>query len=185
MQKSFWKKISSLPFQPRNKLLLYNSYVLSKLAWHLTIADLGLTLVKHNLYTLLVYFVRSWLEIPVSATIDIALLSKDKFGLNIITFSTKFVQSQTSIRKCLQNSKNDDIRKIHQLKSYESNIQFDQFSSARQVVKSIRDNKVDEICTQLTSQESVITKVWENVLVCTKSHWFFVCDKMPKTSITS
>ena len=108
-----------------------------------------------------------------------ALLSKDKFGLNIITLSTKFMQSQTSIRKCLQNSKNHDIRKIHQLSSYESNINFDQFSCARQVVKSIRDNKVDKICTQLTSQGSVITKVWENVLVCTKSNWFSVRDKMP------
>ena len=36
--KEFLEKISSLPLHPRNKLLLYN-YVLSKLAWHLTIAD--------------------------------------------------------------------------------------------------------------------------------------------------
>ena len=156
IQKNFLKRsVAYLPLHPRNKLLLYNNYVLyvlSKLAWHLTIADLGLIWAKHNLDILLVYFVRSWLEIPVSATIDIALLSKDKFGLNIITFSTKFMQSQTSIRECLQNSKNHDIRKIHQLTSYESNIQFDQFSSARQVVKPIRDKKVHKICTQLTSQ---------------------------------
>ena len=89
------------------------------------------------------------------------------------------MQSQKSIRKCLQNSKNHDIRKIHQLTSYESNIQFDQFSSARQVVKSIKDNKVDKICTQLTSQGSVITKVWQNVLVCTESNWLSIRDKMP------
>ena len=143
--KEFFEKISSLLLHPRNKLLLYNNYVLSKLTWHLAIADLGYTWVKHNLDTLLVYFVRSWLEIPVSATIYIALLSKDKFGLNIITFSTKFMQSQTSIRKCVQNSRNHEIRKIHQLTSFESNIQFDQFSSARQIVKSFRDNKVDKI----------------------------------------
>ena len=112
---------------------------------------------------------------------NIALLSKDKFGLNIITFSTKFMQGQTSIRKCMQNSKNHDIRKIHQLTSYESNLQFDKFRSARQVVKSIRDNKVDQICTQLTSQgsRSVITKVWENELVCTELNWLSVRDKMP------
>ena len=177
--KEFLDKISSLPLHPRNKLLLYNNYDLSKIAWHLTIVDLGLTWVKHNLDTLLVYFVCSWLEIPVSATIDFALLSKDKFGLNIITFSTKFMQSQTSIRKCLKNSKSHDIRKIQQLTSYESNIQFDLFSSARQVVKSIRDNKVDKICTQLTSQGSVITKIWENVSICTKSNWFSVRDNMP------
>ena len=73
--KEFLEKICSLSLHPRNKLLLYNNYVLSKLAWHLTIADLGLTWVKHNFRTLLVYFVRSWLEIPVSATIDIVLLN--------------------------------------------------------------------------------------------------------------
>ena len=38
---------------------------------------------------------------------------------------------------------------------------------------------MDKICTQLTSQGSVITTVWENVLVCTKSNWFAVRDKMP------
>ena len=107
-----------------------------------------------------------------------------KFGLNPITFSTKFMQSQTSIWKCLQNSKNYDMRKIHQLTSYESNIQFDQFSSARQVIKSIRDSKMDKICTQLTSQGSVITKVWENKLVCTQSNWFSVVTKCLQTSIT-
>ena len=96
-----------------------------------------------------------------------------------MTFSTKFMQNQTSIQKCLQNSKNHDIREIHQSTSYENNIQFDQFSSARQVIKSIRDNKVDKICTQLTSQGSVLTKVWENILVCTELNWLSVRDKMP------
>ena len=133
-------------------------------------AYLGETQLRHFVGLFCSFMVRNSSQ----CTIDIALLSKDKFRLNIITFSTKFMQSQTSIQKCLQNSKNHDIRKIHQLTSYESNIQFDQFSSARQVVKSIRNNKVDKIYTQLTSQGSVVTKVWENVLVCTKSNWFSV-----------
>ena len=47
--KEFLEKFSSLPLHPRNKLLLCNNYVLSKLAWHLTIANLGLTWVKDNL----------------------------------------------------------------------------------------------------------------------------------------
>ena len=91
--KDFLQKISSIPLHSRNKLLPYNNYVLSKLSWHLAIADLVLTWVKHNLDTLLAYFVRSWLEITVSATIDIVLLSTDKFGLNIITFPTTLEKS--------------------------------------------------------------------------------------------
>ena len=91
--KDFLQKIKSIPLHSRNKLLPYNNYVLSKLSWHLAIADLVLTWVKHNLDTLLAYFVRSWLEITVSATIDIVLLSTDKFGLNIITFPTTLEKS--------------------------------------------------------------------------------------------
>ena len=88
--KEFLEKISSLPLHSMNKLLLCNNCVLSKLAWRLTNSYIELTWVKHNLDTLLVYFVRSWLEIQVSATIDIALLSKDIFGLNIVNFPRNF-----------------------------------------------------------------------------------------------
>ena len=73
---------------------------------------------------------------------------------------------------------NHDIRKIHQLTSYESNIQFDQFSSARQVVKSIRDNKVDKICTQLTSQKCYNQSMGKRIGL-SKSNWFSFRDKMP------
>ena len=89
---------------------------------------------------MLVYFVRSLLEIPVSATIDIALLSKDKFGLNKHHNRFYKIHAKLDINtEVLAELENHDIRKIHQLTSYESNIQFDQLSSARQVFKSIRD----------------------------------------------
>ena len=50
-RKEFLKKVSSLPLHPKNKLLLYNKYVLFKLAGHLAIADfkayLGKTQLRH------------------------------------------------------------------------------------------------------------------------------------------
>ena len=38
--------IDALPLHPKNKMQLYNNYVLSKISWDLTIANLGLTWVK-------------------------------------------------------------------------------------------------------------------------------------------
>ena len=43
------KKIDDLSCHPKNKLIIYNRYVLSKFSWHLTIADLSKTWVIQNL----------------------------------------------------------------------------------------------------------------------------------------
>ena len=50
-------------------------------------------------------------------------------------------------------------------------------SSALQGKSSSRLETIKLI--KFATQGSVITKVWENVLVCTKSNWFSVRDKMP------
>ena len=42
-------KIDAIPCHPKNKLLLYHRFILSKLSWHLTIADLSKTWVAENL----------------------------------------------------------------------------------------------------------------------------------------
>ena len=39
----FLLKLDTIPCPPKNKLLLYHRYIFSKLAWHLTIADLNET----------------------------------------------------------------------------------------------------------------------------------------------
>ena len=44
--------IHKLPLHPKNKLLLYNNYLIPKLCWNLTIADLDMTWIKQNLDTL-------------------------------------------------------------------------------------------------------------------------------------
>ena len=41
-------KIDNIPCHPRNNLLLYYLFVLSKISWHLTIADLSKPLVVRN-----------------------------------------------------------------------------------------------------------------------------------------
>ena len=42
------KKIATLNIHPRNKLLLYDPYVLAKISWHVTVADLGKKWISEN-----------------------------------------------------------------------------------------------------------------------------------------
>ena len=61
-------KIDCLPCHPKNKLLLYHRFVLSKLSWHMTIADLSKTWVIENVDNIALSFIRKWFELPMSAT---------------------------------------------------------------------------------------------------------------------
>ena len=65
--------VDMLPLHPRNKLLIYQRYILSKISWDLTIANLNLTWTKQTLDIALHKYVSDWLEIPISGTLDITL----------------------------------------------------------------------------------------------------------------
>ena len=75
--------IDEKPLHPKIKLLLYSRYVLSKLSWHSTVADISKTWIIANLDSIVNGYVRKWLEIPISGTLSNVFLERYKFGLNI------------------------------------------------------------------------------------------------------
>ena len=86
--------IGKLPLHPKHKLDLYNRYILSKISWHLTVADMTETWIKEVLDDKCHNAFRRWLEIPANGTMDIIMLSKSKFGLNIIDVSMKSLNAR-------------------------------------------------------------------------------------------
>jgi hypothetical protein len=84
--------IDHKPLHPKNKLLLYNRYVLSKISWHLTVAPLSKTWVTETIDSVINQYIRKWLEIPISGTLSNIYLTRNKFGLNILPASVKFIQ---------------------------------------------------------------------------------------------
>ncbi|CAB4022313.1 Hypothetical predicted protein [Paramuricea clavata] len=105
-------EIDDLPLHPKNKILLYSRYVLSKISWHFTVPDIGKTWVNDKLDSIASTYIRKWLELPISATLSNVLLPHNKFGLNIILPSTKFLQCQTVSRKALKSSPNEAINNL-------------------------------------------------------------------------
>jgi hypothetical protein len=63
-------EIDLKPLHPKNKILLYSRYLLSKFSWHFTVATLSKTWVSENMDSVVNKFVRKWLEIPVSGTLN-------------------------------------------------------------------------------------------------------------------
>ena len=159
--------------------MIYSRYLLSKISWDLTIADLDVSWVKNTLDNLCHNHIRCWLEIPPCGTIEILLLSTTQYGINLLDISTKFEQCQVTIRKSLKESPNEDIRELFQITSVGSNIKYDSFQSTREVLSQTRQSKTEKI-TGLKSQSEVVTSVWQEALVSTRSKWFSVQKVLPK-----
>jgi len=90
------RKLDDIPCHPKNKLLLYRRFVLSKLSWHSTIADLGKTWVTENIDNLVSKYIHQWLELPISATLSTLVLSKSKYGFSLVLPSTKICSMPSS-----------------------------------------------------------------------------------------
>ena len=67
-------------------------------------------------------------EIPISGTLSIVFLTRDKFGLNIIPPSVRFIQCQTVVGKVLKTSPNKAINELWKATSNSKNIQYDVYT---------------------------------------------------------
>ena len=95
------KKIDCILCHPRSKLYLYHRFVLSKVSWHFTIANLSKTWVVENVDHLVSSYVRQWLELPISSTLSTLVVPNTKCGLGFTLPSTKFMLCH-SYTKCPQ-----------------------------------------------------------------------------------
>ena len=173
-------KIDKVPCHPRNKLLLYHRFVLSKIAWHFTITDIGKTWVTENIDNIVSQYVRQWLELPISATLSSLTLSKSKYGMSLILPSTKFMQCQVVVRNALKSSPNSDMNALWSSSSIGCNIQYDQFRNTKQVLNAIQNDNEDRIRHDLKSQGFILTSILLHASSKTRGLWSKVQKNMPR-----
>ena len=124
-------------------------------------------------------FIRKWLDIPISGTLSNAFLDRNKFGLNIYP-PVKFIQCQTVLRFSLKKSCNDSIKDLWKSSSCHTNIQYDVYKSAKEVLKDFRSNQEDKLLHHLTSQGFFFTNVIKFSLSSVNSVWSSVQFNLPK-----
>ena len=173
-------KIDELPLHPQNKILLYSRYLLSKISWDLTITDISQTWVCESLDCIATKYFRKWLELPISATLSNVFLPKNKFGLNVILPSTKFVQCQTVSRSALRLSMNENIRELWSVTSSNRNIQYDIYTNTKDVLKAFREKNEQILQNNLISQGSFFSNIVKNSTLTFNSLWSSVHSKLPK-----
>ena len=178
--KELLRSIDELPLHPKNKLLIYHRFVLSKLSWDLTITDISMTWVKQSRDSIANQFVRIWLEIPISGSLDIIQLAKGKFSIGYVLISTHFAQCQNTLRNTLKHSPNIDVRKIYDDTHTNKNLQYDKFKSTKEVIKNIREGKENLINKVLTTQGLVVKSIWEESMKSSATIWSKSIVKLQK-----
>ena len=76
--------------------------------------------------------------------------------------STRFAQCQTVIRNNLRKSSNNDVVRIYYDTNWDTNLQYNQFKSTKEVITQCQKNKEDRITTVLTTQSFLIKSIWEH-----------------------
>ena len=172
--------IDSKPLHPRNKLLVYSRYVLSKLSWHFTAATLSKTWVIENIDPVVNQYIRKWLEIPISGTLSSVFLTCSKFGQSIYPPSVKFIQCQTVLRQALKLSPNESINELWKSTNTHTNIQYDVYNSTKEVLKDFRSEHEEKLQNQLTCQGSFFSSVTKFSLSKLNKMWSTAQSKLPK-----
>ena len=168
------------PLHPKNKILLYSRYLLSKLSWHFTVASLSKTWVTENIDSVVNKYIRKWLEIPVSGTLSNVYLAHNKFGLNIYPPSVKFAQCQIVARNALKTSPNASIKNLWKETSDSRNIQYDVYSTTKEVLKSFNSQQQIKLQNHLVVQGSFFSNVIKFSLKKLNSLWSKSQSNLPK-----
>ena len=168
------------PLHPKNKILLYSRYLLSKLSWHFTVAFLLKTWVAENIDSVVNKYIRKCLEIPVSGTLSNVYLANNKFGLNIYPSSIKFAQCQTVARNALKTSPNASIKNLWKETSDSKNIQYDVYSTTKEILKSFNSQQQIKLQSHLVVQGSFFLNVIKFSLKKLNSLWSKSQSNLPK-----
>ena len=178
--KDMMSDIDLKPLHPKNKLLLYNHYVLSKISWHFTVADISKTWIVENLDPIILQYVRKWLDVPISGTLSNTFLPTSKFGLNLCPPSVKFTQCQTVLRKALKMSQNRSVNDLWKSTSCYTNIQYDAYKSTKDVIKEFHTNHEHRLQNHLLSQGFFFSNVIKYSLTKVNKIWSTAQSKLPK-----
>ena len=177
---SLMSKINDLPCHPKNKLLLSHHFLLSKISWNLTIADISKTWIMDNLDSIVSNYIRQWLELPISVTLSSLIINISKYGISLVLQSVEFIQCQTTIRNTLKSSPNNYIKEVWKDTSHHTNIQYDQYRNTKHALKSIQTNHEERIYHKLLSQGPVISSILKYSLSRNTSLWSKVQECLPK-----
>ena len=109
--------IEHLPLHSQFKITIITRYVYGKLRFLLTVNEIDSTWIKTNLDSLVLRFVRKWLQLHPGANTDHLKLPPKKFGLGLLLPSDIVTSCKLTVQCILKSSRNNDINRLYSITS--------------------------------------------------------------------
>ena len=104
---------SALRIKAQFKLKILSRYIHAQMLFDIKLYDLPLTWVEQNLDALSLRYMRTWLEMPVSACVnEVAVMPRKMGGLGISSFKHLAQKMCLQKRHSLRASASEDVREI-------------------------------------------------------------------------
>ena len=113
---NYFLKIDLLPLHPKNKLLILQRYVFSKIKWQFSMYQLTETWVKQNIDDFIINkYIRKWLCMPISANVTHLSLPAKYLGLDIISAKQTYLQCQLSVNRIIKSTSNAETKRLYEI----------------------------------------------------------------------
>ena len=157
--------IEHLPLHSRFKIMIITRYVYSKLRWHLTVNEIDSTWIKTNLDSLVLRFVRKWLQLHPGANTDHLRLTPKKFGLGLLLPSDIATSCKLTVRRILKLLRNNHINRLYSITSGK-NVQIDE------IVEEAVQSKLKNLKSSYDKRLAVKRKesVWDRFMKLKKKN---------------
>ena len=184
----YLEKLDKLPLHTKNKLLVINRFIYSKLRWRFSIYNLSETWVKQNMDNLVSKYSRKWLHLHVGANFRHLYLSASQLGLEFKVPSDIYRYSQLTTRKILKNSANKEINELYKLTatkhvSQDSYLNHPTKKPSRMLNEDIIRSINNDLST-LKEQNTIMSFLKET---CSATHlqlWKRICEQLPDNIFT-
>jgi hypothetical protein len=155
------KKIDVLPLHPKNKILIVQRFVFSKIKWSFSIYDLSETWVKQKVDdAILNRYYRKWLNMPISGNISHLCMPTKCLGLKMSTAKQIYNNCKLTVRRILKCSTNDDARQLFNL-TVNNNRKIDNIVTS--VDKEQPNYKTKKVCDSIMKKRERNT-IWDKFM---------------------
>ena len=188
-------KLDSLPLHPGSKIKIVTGYIYSKIKWNLSCYIFDIAWLKQSCDSLILRFVRKWLNFhPGANTVHLSFPLK-KLGLNLSLPSHVYQHCKVTVRNILRHSKDVNIRKLY-IETHLKNINSDllveegqkisqgnvlqQKSSCKKLLNAQSDQQNWDLFGKLQKQNILIKFLLETCKPSCLTAWNNLATNLPK-----
>ena len=181
--RDYVENIHRLPIHPKHKIDIVVRYVYSKLRWRLTAYDISHTWVKQNLDSIVIEYLKRWLNLHQGANTRHLFLPTSKFGIRLSLPSDILKACRLVKRSILKTSKNQEMQDLYKL-TVQKHIEEDRLLDNREKTvanRLLRKETAVEIMRNLEGLKEQNTIMKQLKVFCTGkviSQWNEIAEEM-------